>query len=38
MNKLLAIALKIIPHALLLPIVGWLLRPAEQQSPSDKKD
>jgi short-subunit dehydrogenase len=38
MNKLLAIALKIIPHALLMSIVGWLLRPAEPQSASPKKD
>jgi uncharacterized protein len=41
MNKLLAIALKIIPHALLLPIVGWLLRPDELQPsrwPFDKKE
>ena len=41
MNKLLAIALKIIPHALLLPIVGWLLRPDELQpsrGPFDKKE
>ena len=40
-NKLLAIAVKIIPHALLMSFVGWLLRPSEPQpwrKPSDKKD
>jgi short-subunit dehydrogenase len=41
MNKLMALALKIIPHALLLPIVGLLLRPTGQQpsrAPIDKKE
>ena len=30
-NKVLALALRILPHTLLLPFVRWLLRPAEQR-------
>ena len=37
-NKVLALALRILPHTLLLPFVGWLLRPAEQRPWHDTTD
>jgi short-subunit dehydrogenase len=40
-NKFLAIALRILPHRLLLPLIGWLLRPREERpwrDASDNKD
>ena len=36
--KLLQIALWIIPHALLLPLIGWLLRRREERPWSDTGD
>jgi short-subunit dehydrogenase len=41
MNKLLALSLKVLPHAILVPIVGWLLRPRAERpwdGASDNKD
>ena len=32
MNKVLAVALRILPHTALLPLIGWLLRPREERS------
>jgi short-subunit dehydrogenase len=37
-NKLLAIALRILPHTLLLPLIGWLLRPREERPWRDTWD
>jgi uncharacterized protein len=37
-NKVLALALWILPHTLVLPIVRWLLRPAEQRPWHDTTD
>jgi len=39
-NTIMAIALRILPHTLLLPLVGWLLRPRKEvphDNPSDRK-
>ncbi len=41
MNKVLAVALRILPHTALNPLVGWLLRPREERSwngTSDNED
>jgi short-subunit dehydrogenase len=41
MNKFLAVALRILPHTALMPLIGWLLRPREERpggDPSDNKD
>lgn len=35
-NKLLALALRFVPHRLTLPIVGWLLRPREERPWRDR--
>ncbi len=37
-NKVLALALRIFPHALLLPLVGWLLRPQQERLWGDTTD
>jgi uncharacterized protein len=37
-NKVLALALRILPHTLLLPLVGWLLRRGEQRPWRDTTD
>jgi short-subunit dehydrogenase len=37
-NKLLQVALWIIPHMLLLPLIGWLLRPREERPWRDEPD
>jgi hypothetical protein len=37
-NKALQIALWIIPHMLLLPLIGWLLRPRTERPWSDEPD
>jgi uncharacterized protein len=37
-NKVLALCLWIIPHALLLPLVGWLLRPGRERHWQDAND
>jgi hypothetical protein len=37
-NKLLAIALRILPHTLLLPLIGWLLLPREERPWRDTWD
>jgi hypothetical protein len=38
MNKALAVALRILPHTLLLPLVGWLLRPRAERSWDETRD
>jgi hypothetical protein len=41
MNKFLAVALRILPHTVLLPLIGWLLRPHEERpggAATDNKD
>jgi uncharacterized protein len=38
MNKVLALALRILPHTLVLPLVRWLLRPSEQRPWRDTTD
>jgi hypothetical protein len=41
MNKVLAVALRILPHTLLLPLIGWLLRPRAERpwdATGDNKD
>jgi short-subunit dehydrogenase len=37
-NKLLQVALWLIPHMLLLPLIGWLLRPREERPWRDEPD
>jgi short-subunit dehydrogenase len=40
MNKVLAVAMRILPHALMLPLVGWLLRRREERpwtEPGDRE-
>lgn len=32
LNKIMAVALRILPHTLMLPLIGWLLRPREERS------
>jgi uncharacterized protein len=41
LNKVLAVALRILPHTALMPLIGWLLRPREERSwsgPADDQD
>jgi len=38
MNKFLAVALRILPHTLLLPLIGWLLRPLGERPGGDTSD
>jgi short-subunit dehydrogenase len=37
MNKVLAVALRILPHTLVLPLIGWLLRPRQERPWSEKE-
>ncbi len=37
-NKVLALALRILPHTLLLPLVGWLLRTQQDRARNDTTD
>jgi hypothetical protein len=37
MNKVLAVALRILPHTLLLPLIGWLLRPRPERPWNEKE-
>jgi uncharacterized protein len=38
MNKALGIALRILPHTLVLPLIGWLLRPRTERSWDETRD
>jgi uncharacterized protein len=38
MNKFLAVALRILPHTALMPLIGWLLRPREERPGGDTSD
>lgn len=38
LNKLMAVALRILPHTLLLPLIGWLLKPREERPWSVSND
>jgi short-subunit dehydrogenase len=38
LNKVLAVALRILPHSALMPLVGWLLRPREERTWSGTAD
>jgi len=37
-NKVLALALRILPHTLVLPLIGWLVRPLEERPWNDTTD
>jgi short-subunit dehydrogenase len=37
LNTALAIALRLLPHTLVLPLIGWLLRPREERPWDDKR-
>jgi len=38
LNKVLALALRFLPHRLVLPLIGWLLRPGEERPWDDTED
>jgi uncharacterized protein len=38
MNKVLAVALRLLPHTLLMPLIGWLLRPRSERPWDESRD